>query len=301
MNIPAKDELKHSSEIRAAHVSIAGAVLIFLISLTVGLLADSVTLLLDAGTGFVILVMSFFVRTNLVKASLPPDPRYNFGYGKYEPFTAACQNSAIIFTCLTGIAFAVQDIIHPENITRYDLPVLAAIVSAIFSLLLAAYVGGVARRSGSSMLKASAMHWLIDGGLSLGMSAGFLGGFFLDRMGLTRIASYVDPVMAITLGLLIMRFPAKVLSGHMRELLDGVPEPVVHEKIRRVIEKHRVHFSGFHRMRIRQAGKKIFLDIGFKAQGDLPLERIQALAENFEKELVREVPACDVVVYFKTS
>ncbi|HOW88317.1 MAG TPA: hypothetical protein PKV84_06660, partial [Candidatus Omnitrophota bacterium] len=50
-------------EIKAAQISIAGAVIIFLVSLTVGIMIDSVALLLDAGTGFVILLMTFWVRS----------------------------------------------------------------------------------------------------------------------------------------------------------------------------------------------------------------------------------------------
>lgn len=287
------------SEALAAHLSIAGATVIFLISLAVGLISDSVALLLDAGTGLVILFMAVFVKANLSKLSRPPDRRYNFGYEKYESLTVTLQNSAIIFTCLIGIAFATQDIIHPDNVTHFNLPIEATAVSALIALALAARIGAVSKRTGSSMLKTSSLHWFVDSSLSIGMCAGFLLALLLTRAGFTMASAYVDPAMAIILALLIMRLPIKALGGNIRELLDAVPETGVNERISQLAQKHATKCSGVHRMRVRKAGKKMFLDIGFKASGDLTWEKAQALAEDFEQEIKREIPGCDVVVYFK--
>jgi cation diffusion facilitator family transporter len=286
---------------RAAHISIAGAGIIFLISLIVGMMVDSVTLLLDAGTGFVILFMAIFVKGILKKIANPPDQHYNFGYEKYESLTVALQNVAIIFTCLIGIVFAIQDIVHPEDILRYDLPVAATGLITLLSLGLMAYLASVARRRGSSMLGTAALHWGVDASMSLGMFAGFFIGLILVKAGYKELSIYVDPVMAIVLAVLVMRLPIKAFSGNVRELLDGVPSREIHEKITKVAEKHKKGFSGIHRMRVRKAGRRTFLDIGFRVEGDRSLAEVQRLAENFERELTQELPGCDVVVYFKNT
>lgn len=288
-------------EVRAAHISIAGAVLIFLISLTIGIMVDSVALLLDAGTGLVILLMAFFVRAIINKISNPPDHRYNFGYEKYEPLTVALQNSAIIFTCVLGLVFAVQDIVHPEDVSRYDLPVAATFLCTVIALALAFYLWRVSKKIGSLMLGTSAKQWFIDSALSAGMFVGFLAGTVLLKLGYSNITPYLDPGMAIALALVLMKFPLQALTGNMCELLDGVPAPDIHEKIAKIVEKHKTNFLGLHRMRARKAGRKTFLDIGFMVHGTLTMEQAQTLAEDFEQELAREVPSCDVVVYFKRA
>lgn len=289
----------HSPEMKAAHISIAGAGVIFLISLGVGILVDSVTLLLDAGTGLVILCMALFVKRVLRTIANPPDQHYNFGYEKHESLTVAVQNIAIVFTCLIGIVFAVQDIVHSEDIVRYDLPVAATFLTALMSLGLMAYLGRVARRRNSSMLKTAALHWGIDAWFSLGMCAGFLIGLLLARTGHTQISPYLDPVMAILLAVFVMRLPLRALAGNIRELLDGVPNRQIHGKIVQIAEKHKTGFSGIHRIRVRKAGQKTFLDVGFRVKEDRALSEVQRLAEDFEKELAREVPGSDVVVYFQ--
>lgn len=286
-------------EVKAAHLSIAGAAVVFMISAVVGLAVDSVAFLIDAGTGLVILVMAVFVKTNLAKIENPPDPRYNFGYSKYESLTVLLQNGAILLTCLLGIAFAVQDMVHPEDITRYDLPVGAAFVSAACSLALAFYLGRIGKKTGSAMLRTAALHWRVDASLSFGMCAGFFAGLLLVRAGFVSVAVYVDPVMAILLALMVMRQPLRDLAANARELLDSVPEPAIHDKIRGAVQKHGVVFPGLHRIRVRKAGRKMFLDVGFKAPTAWTVDKAQALVEDFEQQLLREIPGCDVVVYFK--
>lgn len=301
MNQKAKVVSADLREIKAAQISIAGAIVIFLISLTIGIMIDSVALLLDAGTGFVILLMTFWVRSIIRKIHSPPDHRYNFGYEKYEPLTMALQNSAIIFTCVIGLAFAVQDIVHPDHIASYGLATVATFGCTIIAIGLAFYLLKVSKETGSQLLKTSAKQWLIDSSLSIGMFAGFFVGFLLLRSGHSNIAAYLDPGLAIALAFAVMRFPLKALAANIRELLDSVPAQKIHEKIVKIVEKHKSNFSGLHRMRIRKAGKKTFLEVGFTVHGAMTIAQAQALAEDFERELAHEVPNCDTVVYFKRA
>jgi cation diffusion facilitator family transporter len=301
MNQKAKVVSADLREIKAAQISILGAVIIFLISLTIGIAIDSVALLLDAGTGFVILLMTFWVRSIIRKIHSPPDHRYNFGYEKYEPLTMALQNSAIIFTCVIGLAFAIQDIVHPDHVASYGLATVATFLCTLLAISLALYLLKVSKETGSQLLKTSARQWLIDSSLSIGMFAGFFLGFLLLRSGHSNIAVYLDPGLAIALAFVVMRFPLRALAGNIRELLDSVPTQRIHERITNVVEKHKSSFSGLHRMRVRKAGKKTFLDIGFNVRGSMTVDQAQSLAEDFERELAREVPGCDTIVYFKKA
>lgn len=286
-------------EIAAAHLSIAGALLIFAVSCGAGIVCDSIALMLDAGTGLVNLLMAFFTRGVIRKIGSPPDHRFNFGYGKYEAFAVAVQNFGIVVTCLIGIIFAVQDIIHAEDIVRYDLPAAAALFCGALALALGLHARRVSLRGGSSVLRSTAMQWFVDAGLSFGMCAGFVVGILLLRMGRREIAPYVDPVMAILLAALFMRFPCRVITAAIAELLDAVPGKEVHDRIRSVAEQYGSRACGIGRMRARRAGKKTFLDIGFIVHGGLTVREAAAMADDFERDLNRAVPGCDATVYFR--
>ena len=290
---------KKSQQVVAVHASIIGAAVIFLISLVVGILADSIALLLDAGTGMVILFAAFFVRTVINKIESPPDHRFNFGYEKYEPLTVTLQNVAIMVTCLVGAKFAIQDIVHPEDIVRYDIPVAATLVSGIIAMSLGIYIRKVALRIGSSVLRTSAMHWFIDGSLSFSMCAGFIVGLILADAGYGSISHYVDPVMAIVLALIFIKIPFKAVTINVLELLDAIPEKEIHSKIKQIAKNYEPQSLGIRRMRVRKAGRKTFLDIGFAVNENLTVKEANRIAENFKRDIIREVPNADAVVYFE--
>lgn len=289
----------HEQQIFAAHLSIVGGILIFLISLIVGIMTDSVALLLDAATGSVILFVAFLVRLIIKKINQPPDQAFHFGYEKYEPLTMVLQNTAIILTCLFGIYFAVQDIIHPDVVSRFDLPAVAAFVSGVMAVALAIYIKIFALRTHSGVLKTSSLHWLIDSILSFAMCVGFLFGLFLHKLGYIRITPYIDPVMAIILALVFMRIPLKTITHNIFELLDAAPSQDIQDKIRKIVDLYKSRSLGVERIRFRKAGKKIFLDACFFVHGSLTVKEAEELANSFERDLAGEIEDCDVVVYFK--
>lgn len=292
---------KEKQQILAVHISIVGCAFLFLISLVVGIISDSVALLLDASTGLVTLAVAFLVRFSIKKINKPPDDLYNFGYGKYEPLTVTLQGALIIITCLVCMKFAIQDIIHAEDITRYDIPTITAFISGLLGIIIALYLKRTALRTHSSILKISSLHWYIDSGLSFGMSAGFFFGLVLRNLGYTHITPYVDPVMAVILALFFITTPVKTVTYGMLELLDVVPAKDMREMIRNAVREYKPQPFSIHRLRFRKAGRKIFIDVCFVANENLTVAQVHELANRFEKDLAARIQHCDVLVYFKPA
>jgi cation diffusion facilitator family transporter len=289
----------HRIQSAAAKFSIVSSIALFLISTIAGIATDSVTLLLDAAASLVILLVALVVHFVIGKLHSAPDDTYNFGYGKYEPFTVAIQGILIISTCLVSIKFALQDIAHAEEITSYGLAVAAAFISGVIGALAASYTNIAARRSGSEILRAQAMHWVTDTCLSFGVCAGFLLGFLLSRAGQARLAAYLDPGMAIFLAFLLMWQPLKTIWRNLFELLDAVPAEHIRSKVHQIVERYKPHCLGIRRLRARKAGEKVFVDVCFLVNEGLAARDLTALAGSFERDLTTLLPGVDVVVYFK--
>lgn len=299
MNIT-QDNSKARRQFTATKVSIYASITLFLISAVIGIAIDSITLILDASASLVILFVAFLMNFSLKKINSPPDRIYNFGYGKYEPFTVVIQSILIIVTCVISIKFAVQDIIHPDDAHSYGLPTVAMLISGIIGVFVSVYLNRVSKLTNSAMLKAASMHWRADTVLSFGVCLGFLSGFILQGLGYARITPYVDPVMAIILGLILMAAPLKDMGCYVLELLDAVPEENIQNKVRIVVEKYTPHSFGVERLRSRKSGESIFVDVCFIVRDDMTVQEIRRLADNFEADLRKHLPHCDVVVYFRT-
>ncbi len=292
-------KLHEAQQVFASHVAIAAAISIFCFSLIAGILSDSIALLLDAAMGLIFLLVAFFVRFIIKRVNQPADHLFNFGYEKYEPLAAVIQNVAIITACAIAIKFAIQDIVHPEDITRYDIPAMASSLAGMIAIAMSFYLRKVSIATRSSVLKTASTQWLADGILSFGMLLGFLFGIAARKLGYGYITPYVDPVMAVILALLLIKLPIKDIKKSLWELLDAAPTQDVQQAIRRIIDHHKGQSLGIHRLRLRRAGKKVFLEICFLADGALTIKDVEALAAALEKDVLAEVPECDTVVHFK--
>lgn len=295
------DHRREKSQLLAAKVSFWGSIALFLISAAAGIAVDSITLILDASASLVILVVAVLMNTSIKKVHLPPDEFFNFGYEKYEPFTVVMQGGLIIATCVISVKFAIQDIVHAEEIKNYYIPIYAAFVCGIIGVFISLFLKGTARASNSSMLHTASMHWLIDTGMSFGMCGGFYIGLVLEERGYHTTTHYVDPVMAIILAVIFIIPPIKTISRNVMELLDAVPSRDVRAKIRKVVEEYKPRSFGIHRLRSRKAGEKIFIDICFVVEGELTVSEVEELAADFEKDIKTNLPRSDVVVYFKPA
>jgi cation diffusion facilitator family transporter len=282
-------------------VSIYGSFLLFLVSLVIGLVINSVTLLLEAAASLVILVVAFFVMFSIKKIHLPPDDIHNFGYGKYEPLTVVAQGFMIIAICIVSIKFAIQDIIHPDDVHSYIMPTIATFLSGIFGIFITVYIKKAAVKTGSAMLKASGMHWHIDTILSFGVCAGFLSGFILQGLGFNKITPYVDPAMALILSVALIKMPIKAIMYSVPELLDIAPAQHVRSKVKEVVELYKPKSFGVHRLRARKAGERVFVDVCFLVKPDMTILEAEELSKSFESDLIAHLPYSDVVVYFKPA
>lgn len=283
-------------QIFAVHVSIVASAAIFLLSLTIGIISDSIALILDASAGLITLITAFFMRVIVTKVNQPPDETFNFGYAKYEPLTVAIQGVAIILSCVIAAKFAIQDIIHAEDIVRYDLPAISAFVATCIAITVAIYLKRVYKKTKSSMFKMASLNWFVDAFLSAGMFFGFLFGYATLRLGYIHITPYVDPVLALILAIFLIRSPLEAITHNMLELLDAVPPKEIREAVEKIVSRHKNNFSGTKRMRLRKAGQKLFLNICFLVSDEFKMGEAQELIINLENELIKEFPGADLTV-----
>lgn len=300
--VKAKVEDYRSEQFLAARISIAGSVILFLISATVGIAVDSITLILDASASLVILAASFLMNYAVKKIHQPPDDSYNFGYNKYEPLTAAIQSGLIIATCIVSIKFALQDIIHAEDAHSYSLPAIATFFAGILGLLVTTYLRRIQRKVNSQMLRTAAQHWFIDTILSFSVCLGFCFGLIMQSLGYTAITAYVDPVMAIILAIFFVSMPVRGGLRSLFELLDAAPlEEGIAGMVKGIVKEHTPRSFGVHRLRIRKAGQRVFVDVCFLVNENFTVSQVEELADGFEKDLKIKLPGCDVVMCFKSK
>ncbi|MCX5750765.1 MAG: cation diffusion facilitator family transporter [Candidatus Saganbacteria bacterium] len=288
-----------NKQIFAAKLSIVGWVLVILVSLAGGLITDSITLLLDAAQGIVTLAVAFMVHAALRKLGKPPDDTYHFGYDKYEPLTSAVQEIMIILVCVVSVNFAVQDFFHADVIDHYNTALIAAFLGGIVSLIWAFWIRRLAHSSNSAVLKTSSNIWFLDSVLSFGIFGGFLLGLLLNQMGYSNLMPYTDPIMAIVLALIFIISPIRPLRADFLDLLDAAPDMKIRGGIKKTVEQLKPESFRITHIRMRKAGKRIFLEISFLTDESLTVKEVRAMVSDFEKKLTENIPHCDIALRYK--
>jgi cation diffusion facilitator family transporter len=290
-------------EIRTNRISIYACAIIGLVSFVVGIITDSVTMMLDSsawGAG----VVTSILYTHIIKTvDKSPDAKYNFGYSKYEPLAVTIEGVLILSACVLSVNFAIQDLVHPEDPSGYVLMILVTGVTGIVSLAIGLYTQRVSRKIRSPILASSGLSWYTDGLSSLGLCAGFSVGEILARFGASRTAVHnVDPIMAIVLAIVLMLPPARMIRSNTLDLLDANPGAALEASVRQFVERFRAEY-GLHevtRLRLRKAGRKVFLNLGFISDGTRTMREMDRIAHEFSSQAGEELGSVDVVVYFDT-
>jgi len=293
-------EIKHR-QITAIEVSLLGSMLMVVNSLTIGLMVNSITLILDASISMVVAVATALMYITTKKVHLPPDDSYNFGYGKFEPLTVMVHGGLVIASCIISAAYAVMNIMHVEDITNYNIPTIGVLGALIFSGLVMLYLRREAKITKSGLLRSIGVQWTNDTVFYAVIFCGFFAGLILMKRGFNHITPFIDPTMTLILVVFLIRMPLKVVMENSLELLDAVPGAPTRAKIIKVIKQHYPKGFTIQRLRSRKAGQKIFIDICLGAPNGMALVEAEMLSERIEYMLKKHFLHCDVVVSFKTS
>lgn len=164
--------LRDKKIVRTSVVAIVTNLCLVAFKMVVGLLANSIAIVLDAMNNLSDALSSVITILGTKLASRPPDEKHPFGYGRVEYLTA------IIIACLVlaaGASFAVtsvEKIITPD-VTNYSAVTLIIVaVAVVTKLVLGAYTKKVGKETDSDALIASGSDATFDAVISAGTLAG---------------------------------------------------------------------------------------------------------------------------------
>lgn len=248
---------------------------------SMGVLAALVDSLLDLGAS---LINMFAVRYAL----MPADDEHRFGHGKAEALAGLAQALFIVSSAVFLIIYAIDRMMHPEQLVSIDIGVSVITFSIVLTFILVAYQYYVVKMTGSIAVKADSVHYSSD----LLTNAGILLGLGLYSMGWV----YPDPVIGLFIGVYILKCALEIGYESVQLLLDReLPEreqQIIHELATKhpdVIEVHDV--------RTRQSGQTKFIQLHLVLDGDLTLLEAHVLTEEVENSLRKEFQYADILIH----
>jgi cation diffusion facilitator family transporter len=283
---------KNSRYIRiAALIAIAGNTALAVIKIGAGLLSKSGALLGDGIDSSADVFIGIITLAVVRIISKPADAEHPWGHGRAETVATAFLSFVIFFAGAQLIYGSLADIVSGRQDFEYSIvPVAASLVSIAGKIALAWSQHILGKRANSAMIKANAKN--MTGDILISLSA--LSGIAISNL---TGSAYADSIMAILIGLWIIRTAVSIFLEANLELMDGNsdtgPYQVIVEAVNAIEGAARPHRA---RMR-RIAG---YWDISFDISVDpkCSIAAAHNIATQVEKEIKKRVEnVFDIMVH----
>lgn len=204
-------------------------ILVLIAKATIGVVVGSLAVIGDAIHSSVDAVYNVLGLVVVRVASRAPDEEHPYGHGKFETLGALGIVVFLSVTCFELTRSAIGRLIHggqPVRMTDFSLVLLLATLAT--NIVVAWYENRRGHELSSELLIADAAHTRTDVFITIGVLIGVL----LSRRGMT----WVDPVVAIVIALLIVRVAYQILSRAVPVLVDerAIPEPTIRQSAQAV-------------------------------------------------------------------
>lgn len=263
---------------KASWIALIGNALLAAMKITAGITAGSLAVVgdgIDSSTDVVISFITLITARILLK---PPDKNYPYGYGKADSIATKALSFVIFFAGLQLLITTIGKLIEGEATPMLSkLAIYVTVISIIGKLLLSYYQFKIGKKTGSSMLIANGKNMQNDVLISVSVLVGLIFIFVFKK-------PVLDRIFALIVSLWILKTAYQIFKQTNYELMDGVKDCSVYEKIFRAIETvDGVHNP--HRVRARNIGHKLLIGIDIEVDGNLSLLQAHNIAHSVEESI----------------
>ncbi len=281
------NDLQQEKE-KVALSSIAASAGLTAAKAVVGLMSGSLAILSEAAHSLLDLMATVMTYFAVRISGKPADEEHHYGHGKVESVSALAE-TALLFV-LSGIVIweALQRLFgghgHPVDASIWAFGVI--IGSVVVDFFRARVLYRVAAETSSEALEADALHF----GSDMWSSVAVLIGLGLVLFGYT----WADSIAAIIVAIFICIAGWRLGRRTLETLTDTAPAGVSDKITASVLRIPGV--VAIERLRVRQVGDVLFVDLAVAVSRTLPLDRVTILKERIVNAVRRDNPAAETTI-----
>jgi ferrous-iron efflux pump FieF len=237
------------------------------------------------------LMMSLGAAAAIVYAARPADEDHAFGHSSAEDLTALAQAVFIMLSAAVIAWAAVRRLLSPEPPVLLDetrgMIVMGA--SIVLTLALVWWQGRVAKATGSKVVAADRLHYLGDLLPSMGAIAAL---WASSHWGIGS----VDSVVAFGAAGVLAFGALHIGKSAWDALMDRAADPEILTGIA-AIARDWPGVRGFHDLKTRTAGSRVFVNLHIELDGDQPLRQAHDIGAGLRRAILNAYPQTDVIIH----
>ncbi len=280
-----EERARERTNMVAVNVGLVANIFLAAIKTTIGVLGHSPALLADGINSTSDVVYGLVVAVFMKLSGKPADREHPFGHGQFESI-AALIVGAFVLTTAVGIFWDAVNTIF-DQLTGQTTAVMAS--SAAFWVALGTvglkiglfyYTNYIAKKQSSLAVTALAYDHRND----IFAASAALIGIALGRAGFT----WVDPLAAAIVALVILRTGIQILRESASELMDTLPETKLEQQVAEIL-RDVPGILKLESMLVHRFGPYLMMNITIDVEGSISVAEGDKIASEAEKKLSEEI------------
>jgi cation diffusion facilitator family transporter len=272
------EKIRTGTIIRASWIAILSNAALAILKISVGLIAGSLAVIGDGldSSGDIVTSIITLVTAGII--SRPPNAKYPYGYSKADTVAAKALSFIIFFAgAQLGIS-TVERLIQgggekiPETFAVYVI-----LISIIVKLVLSVYLLKTGRKVESPMLIANGQNMRNDAVVSTSVLVGLFFTIYFKM-------PVIDSVFALLISLWIMKSGFDIFMETNVELMDGISDQTIYNKIFDVISQVK-GAKNPHRLRVRKLANFFVIGVDIEVDPELKVAEAHKIAQTVERQL----------------
>ncbi|MGA3085807.1 MAG: cation diffusion facilitator family transporter [Thermodesulfobacteriota bacterium] len=259
---------------------------------TAGFFSGSMAILSSGLDSFLDVSMSAMNLWAIRKASQPADQDHRYGHGKAENLAAIFQTLVIVFSGSYIIITSIHKWIEFKKINYSVLDLGAMILSLSFSFFISRHLKKTGEATGSQALKADALHYTSDLYSNTAALLAILLTYFTGKI-------FFDLFFAVIVGAIIIYSAVIIAKNALVGLMDSSIPQATEEKLITILESMPFPYAGFHKLRTRTSGSKIYGDLHVLFCRMLKVDEAHERTAELESEIARTIPSMDIIIHIE--
>lgn len=272
--------LRENTIVKVSIIGIVTNVLLAAFKATVGVLAHSIAVTLDAVNNLSDALSSVITIIGAKLAGKAPDKEHPHGHGRIEYLSSMLVSAIVLYAGVTALVESIKKIIHPQ-LPKYSATFLVVVaVAVLVKLVLGRYVKAQGEKVNSGALVASGSDAFFDAVLSA--SVLLCAVFYL----IFHIS--LEAYMGVVISLVIIKAGFGMMESTLHDILGKRADARVSRQIKHILEKEPA-IRGVYDLMINNYGpNKNYASLHIELPDTMTVDEVDCLTRKIEGEVYRK-------------
>ena len=263
--------------VKTSIVGIVTNILLAVFKAGVGLLANSIAIILDAVNNLSDVLSSLVTIIGAKLANKAPDKKHPLGHGRIEYLSSLLVSGIIFYAGIVALIESVKKIINPQEPDYTAITLFVIFVAVVVKIILSRYVSKQGKKVNSGALSASGKDAFFDAILSASVLACAI--FYL----VFHIS--LEAYMGVIISFVIIRAGIKMMGETLHDILGQRADSKMSQKIKQILQEE-PEIRGVYDLMINNYGpNKNYASLHIELPDTMCVEEVDRLTRKIEEKV----------------